>query len=257
MLKFIVKYLQYKIFSRHAKGHGIHSPFVFQFIAEVLNKKSFDPELRDIIQWHRGMKRTKLQSGKADPGAGSRFNTNMKGIRPARIGVTEKYGTFLFRLARFCKPSQVIEFGTGGGISTAYLSAAVNPAGLITVEGDPYRLNFAISNHPEHVSEHVSYLNADFDDYTSNPLSVKKPFLVFIDGNHRFEPTWRYFEFFLSEADDDSVLVFDDIRWSPGMEEAWKKIKSHPRVRITIDIFFMGIVFFKKGIEKQDFTIKF
>ena len=57
-------------------------------------------------------------------------------------------------------------------------------------------------------------------------------------------------------AHNDSVFIFDDIHWSKGMEEAWEEIKAHPRVRVTIDSFFWGIVFFRQEQEKEHFTIR-
>jgi len=173
------------------------------------------------------------------------------------IGISVKHGKFLYHLINFTRPAQVVELGTGAGISTTYLSAAAYPAPLITVEGDPHRIAFARSQHPGGIPGNVTYQNIDFDDFIRDPGKIRKPFIAFIDGNHRLEPSLRYFKYFLSEADENSVLVFDDIRWSSQMQEAWEKIKAHPKVKISIDIFFMGIVFFKNGIAKQHFTIKF
>ena len=61
---------------------------------------------------------------------------------------------------------------------------------------------------------------------------------IFIDGNHREEPTLRYFESLLKISGPQTIMVFDDIHWSAGMERAWRTIKSDPRVRMTIDLFF-------------------
>jgi len=82
--------------------------------------------------------------------------------------------------------------------------------------------------------------------------------LLFVDGNHRKEATLEYFNFFLSKAVNNSIFIFDDIHWSEGMEEAWKEIQSHEAVTLTIDLFFIGLVFFSKDfIVKQHFTIRF
>jgi hypothetical protein len=55
-----------------------------------------------------------------------------------------------------------------------------------------------------------------------------------------------------------SILVFDDIHWSSEMEQAWKTIREQPEVTMTIDLFFIGLVFFRKEHkEKQDFVIRF
>jgi hypothetical protein len=41
------------------------------------------------------------------------------------------------------------------------------------------------------------------------------------------------------------------------MEEAWEEIKSHPKVTVTIDLFFLGLVFFRKEQVKENFCLRF
>ncbi len=80
--------------------------------------------------------------------------------------------------------------------------------------------------------------------------------LVYFDGNHQKDATLKYFHQLLPLAHNDSVFIFDDIHWSKGMEESWEEIKAHPGVRVTIDSFFWGIVFFRKEQKKEHFTIR-
>ena len=40
------------------------------------------------------------------------------------------------------------------------------------------------------------------------------------------------------------------------MTEAWNIIKQNPKVILTIDTFFWGIVFFRTEQEKQHFNIR-
>ena len=89
---------------------------------------------------------------------------------------------------------------------------------------------------------------------THNPQP--KTDFVYFDGNHQKEPTLKYFLDLLPLAHNNSVFIFDDIHWSSGMEEAWEEIKIHPRVRVTIDTFYWGIVFFREEQEKEHFTIR-
>jgi predicted O-methyltransferase YrrM len=82
--------------------------------------------------------------------------------------------------------------------------------------------------------------------------------LAFIDGNHRKEPTLRYFETILPKTHEGSCIVFDDIHWSSEMEEAWELIRKDERVKLSIDLFFIGIVFFRTEFrEKQHFSIRY
>ena len=80
--------------------------------------------------------------------------------------------------------------------------------------------------------------------------------LLYIDGNHQKEATLSYFEKLLTTVHNDSVMIFDDIHWSKGMEEAWEEIKAHPKVRVTVDTFQWGLVFFRREQEKEHFVIR-
>ena len=81
---------------------------------------------------------------------------------------------------------------------------------------------------------------------------------LFIDGNHRKEATLFYFEESLKKSVSSSIFIFDDIHWSAEMEDAWELIKQHASVTLTIDLFFIGLVFFNPDFKvKQDFVIRF
>jgi predicted O-methyltransferase YrrM len=84
-----------------------------------------------------------------------------------------------------------------------------------------------------------------------------KPEFVFFDGNHTMEATLRYFKLCLPYAGEKTVFVFDDIYWSAGMKKAWIKIISNPGIDISIDLFRLGIVFFKKNSAKQHYVLKY
>jgi len=99
----------------------------------------------------------------------------------------------------------------------------------------------------------------NFDD--NLPLVLNKLGSIdfaFVDGNHRAAPTLHYFEQLLQKANRPSILVFDDIHWSAEMESAWLQIKRHPAIMLSIDLFFLGLVFLNTDFKvKQDFVIRF
>ncbi len=80
---------------------------------------------------------------------------------------------------------------------------------------------------------------------------------AFFDGNHRYEPTLRYFNLCAARRTERSVFVLDDIHWSAEMERAWNTIRQHPEVRLTIDLFFVGLVFFRRNQPRQHFRLRF
>ena len=88
-------------------------------------------------------------------------------------------------------------------------------------------------------------------------MKEKKFDFIFFDANHREEATIRYFEQCLPSINNETIFVFDDINWSEGMKQAWSQIKNHPSVTTSIDLFFLGIIFFRKELSKEDFVIRF
>ena len=81
--------------------------------------------------------------------------------------------------------------------------------------------------------------------------------MAFIDGHHAEAPTVEYFEQLLAKGHANSVFVVDDIHWSVGMEKAWERIKAHPRVTVTIDLYDLGLVFFRTEQGRQHFRLRY
>jgi predicted O-methyltransferase YrrM len=114
--------------------------------------------------------------------------------------------------------------------------------------------------HFQHIGLHnIEQVIGNFDSTLASVLQKNKSLdFVFIDGNHRFEPTIRYFNMMKPNLHEYSVVVFDDIHWSKEMEQAWAAIKNDDSVTLTIDLFFIGLVFFRKEQkEKQHFIVQF
>jgi predicted O-methyltransferase YrrM len=103
----------------------------------------------------------------------------------------------------------------------------------------------------------VKSIVTEFSEYfkTQTP-KPKTQNLIYFDGNHSKIATLDYFEALLPTISNESVWIFDDIHWSPDMEEAWEIIKKHPKVTVTIDTFQWGLVFFRREQEKEHFIIR-
>jgi hypothetical protein len=78
---------------------------------------------------------------------------------------------------------------------------------------------------------------------------------LYIDGNHRNEALLNYFSVSLPYAQDNSVMIIDDIRWSEGMLNAWLKICKNEHVKVSLDLQNMGIIFFNRKLRKQHFKV--
>jgi len=164
----------------------------------------------------------------------------------------------LYRLTKYFKPTSILEFGTAAGVSASYLKRGYPEASLLSMEGCASVAAIAEEVFTELKLKDVEVKVGNFDSILPSLLRQLDTLdFVFFDGNHRKEPTLNYFQQCLALVNENSVFIFDDIHWSPGMESAWKEIKKDPAVSLTIDLFWFGLVFFRKGIEKQNFIIRY
>jgi predicted O-methyltransferase YrrM len=267
--KLAFKYLHYYLTSSNGKGYGIHSPFIFHFITKILNDKHHYPEYGTVENLRQKLLKNQTLLTIEDFGAGSAVNkTNQRTVATIAKNVTKpkKYGQLLFRMVKEYKPKTILELGTSLGITTSYLAIANPDTNVTTIEGAKEVAAIAeenfrtlnLQNLPDQQAG-IELVKRNFDDSLSSVIYYLSSInFVFIDGNHRREPTERYFRQLLAKADNDSIFIFDDIHWSKEMEQAWETIKCHEAVRCSIDLFFIGIIFFKQELkEKQHFVIRF
>lgn len=261
-LRLAGKYLHYYLTASNGRGHGMHSPYVFNFIIRVLNDNRRYPEYSRIEDLRKNLRKDDSLLEIEDLGAGSVYTGATKTRSIASIvrhaAKPSKLGQLLFRIARYYSPATIIELGTSLGLSTAYLAAGAPGARLWTIEGAPALAAQARANLAS-VGLHVEPVTGHFDTVLPGLLENVPPIeLAFIDGNHRCEPTLRYFDAIFRHSAAASALIFDDIHWSAEMESAWNTIKNDPRVYLTIDLFFIGFVFLREEFKvKQDFIIRF
>jgi predicted O-methyltransferase YrrM len=268
------KYLHYYFTAANGKGHGIHSPFVFDFVTHVLNDRGPYPawaaieELRGrLLRDDRVLRIEDMGAGSAFAGAGADAvagtTMRMGSVRKIsdiarRAAKPRRLGQLLFRIAHHYQPATVLELGASLGLSTAYLATGALGARVISIEGSGPVMEVAAENLLS-LGLAPELVQGNFDEVLEPLLEKIGPVgLAFVDGNHRYEPTLRYFHLLMAQMSAQAVLIFDDIHWSAEMERAWEAIRADPRVYMTIDLFFIGLVFLRDEFKvKQDFTIRF
>ncbi|MFC4263770.1 O-methyltransferase [Ferruginibacter yonginensis] len=256
------KYIQYYLTSANGKGHGVHSPFVFNFIKFVLNDRKKYAAYNTIENSRKELLQNTQTIEVADFGAGSTvIKTKQRRIKDIAASSLKpkKYSALLMRMIQYYQYQQVVELGTSLGVTTCYIAAAQNKPSVVTMEGAPQVAKIAQHYFKQHQYTNIKLIEGNFDITLSQYLQLNpKIDLVFIDGNHRKQPTINYFHQLLAAMNEEGCMVFDDIHWSAEMEAAWAYIKAHESVTLSIDLFFIGIVFFKKDFKvKQHFTIRF
>ncbi len=252
------QYIKHYFVSKH-RGHDVHSPFVFSFINNILlNDGEFycfekiEAIREKLLNDNRIIEITDL-------GAGSKiYKTNKRVIsKIAKTSVISgKEAKLLFKIVNYFHPQNIIELGTSLGISTLYLANTAKQAQVYTIEGDKQIYNIANSYFNLLEQNNIKSFNNNFDDILPEILDeLEYVDCAYIDGNHTKEATLRYFNLLLPKLTNKSVLIFDDIYWSKEMLSAWNEIKANKQVKVTIDLFYFGIVMFRTEQPKEDFKL--
>lgn len=261
---FLVKrsfdFVSYHLGTNHYHGHGIHSPFLFKMAEEVFNDSPNRREFEPIEIIRREILNDFTLISGPDHGAGSRRKGKQRTLRNfvRTASISPRYGRMLTSLVRFARPERIIEWGTGIGISTLYLATAIPSVPVYTVEGNP-----CLARKAQAIFNKIGYTNIRsilglFEEtfhivFPDEPL----PCVFFIDGNHSARGTMLIVGKIMNQMHPDSVIILDDIRWSAEMYTTWKKLISRPEVRLSLDLFSMGIMLFQPSLWKQHFQIRF
>ena len=258
-MQLVYGYLKHRFTAK--TRHGVHSPFVYKLIDEIIYDFHAKNEYHDIEKLRTTLLNDNRMIHVTDLGAGSHVNNNKRkavstiarnALKPARLA------QLIYRLAKHFSPAHIIELGTCLGITTAYLAKAAPQARVISVEGCPQTAAVAAENLDTLKVSNTELKTGNFDDVLPGILALQESLdFVFIDGNHRKDATLNYFEWCLPKLSENGILIFDDIYWSKGMKEAWQQIKADPRVTVTIDLFWIGLVFVRPGQVKEDFKVRF
>lgn len=242
--------------------YKVHSPFVYKLIDEVFRDKTQHIEYRSLnrIRERYARRTDRIETMDFGTAAGdkdyiTRVTTVGKIVRQRTH--SRKKLEFLYRMSQRFKPGTILEFGTAAGISALYLGKGSPDSRMITMEGCMGLAAVARKSFKKR-KLNIEIEVGDFDAILDKVLTQTDQLdMVFLDGNHRMNPTIEYFEKCLSKANENSVFMFDDIHWSRGMSKAWKAIKKDKRVTLSIDLYWIGLVFFRPDITKQDFVIRY
>jgi predicted O-methyltransferase YrrM len=254
----IQSYLQFLWNSKNQ--HGVHSPFVFDLVTKCFYDSSSKPEYALLKKYRNELVQNKNSIEVTDFGAGSKvFKSNQREISKIAqtAGITKKRAELLFRITQYFQPNSILEIGTSLGLATSALSLGNPKASIITLEGCPETARIAQENFQKFELQNIQLLETEFSTYLRNQQpTTDNNQLIYFDGNHSKEATLNYFELLFPTITNETVWIFDDIHWSTDMTEAWEAIKKHPKVKVTIDTFQWGFVFFRSEQEKEHFVIR-
>jgi len=247
--------------------HGIHSPFMYDFMSNCLYGKDAHQFFKTIEDERKKMVANKTVLTFTDPGAGTRKPTaihsdNMVSRTVGAIARAslqkEKYCRLFYRIVKYFNATRILELGTSLGITTSYLSLANPGCRVDTIEGAQPVAQQASQLFTRLEIPNIKLHQGLFCEVLPDLLNQGPHYdLVFIDGDHNGESLLNYFEQIVKHTSIRSVIIVDDIRWSLSMLDAWKQLLKRQEVTATADMFTMGILFLNQSLSKENFYLKF
>lgn len=234
--------------------HGTHSPFMYELVEKCIYGKSGN-QTSGLLSFFNALKKDETLVKGDDFGNKGVATSKTISYYARTSSMLDFQAKLLNRLVKYLKPNMVLELGANIGKSASFM--ALENAGTMvhTVDANEGLAQVAQKNIQALRLTNVAVYNATFETFFKQ--SEERYDMVFVDGNHHYEPTINYFELIKERLTPEGMIIFHDIYYNEGMKRAWSEIKKDQDVIISLDLFFFGMVWFGKNQAKEDFKIRF
>lgn len=215
--------LLYKI--RYHRGHGIHSPFVFNLATKVIEEKTPYHAYGDI--------RFVLDSFTK-----KHFQLN-------------KYNKLLFKLVNYFKAKHILEIGSGFGLNTLCLTAPSSDIECICVETSEKKYTIAQDLYDKWERNIQLHTNKEL------PVLTQKIDCILLDLNNfnSFNPS--IVQYLINASHEKTFIIIKGIRTNKRCQALWKSILKIESRTVALDLFNIGILFFDTKLYRWNYKISF
>jgi len=241
---------------RHSKGHGVHSPFVYNLITKVIREKGSFYRFKDIELLRKRLLYNNEPIPYPYPGReGKQQQTTIAKI-VSREAIRPKTGALLFRLTNYFKSQCILHIGSSMGLSTLYLTSYAPGLRCVSLGTIPEFAPIAEWVYKEAarttIDQHIGNLNELL------PVILKEDAgfdFVFFNNRREQEDTLHLFTLCMQYIHTDCVFVIDGIRNNKRTLSHWKEICTKQEVTVSLDLYNLGIVFVNKKLYKRNYKV--
>ena len=265
-------HIRHRLTAWNTGGEGIHSPYLFYLVRFLFYDRNAYYCFNPIEQRREAMLHAPKPIRVEDYGTGTSGTRLLCDIARRSLG-TPKESQLLFRIALYLaeevhreegdRTPLFLELGTSLGLTTAYLAASDARSRVVTFEGASEIADIARMNWKKLSLQNIECIIGNIDE--TLPRFVKDTLynnararadLIFLDANHTYEATLRYYEQLHPLVHRKTIIVVDDIHWSPDMNRAWNEIRRRKEVTSSMDLLELGVLFFDPDYLPKHYTLR-
>ena len=227
-LRYLYKHIIYKLFARHKNGHGIHSPFLFSFLTNVV-----------FVKKNKGLKRLKKSNCK---------NISRRSLKTIKI---------IDRTIEYFNPDELCFVWESFPKKFCTIINRYKDLQIVIISKQATDVN--------EIFEKYAFKEDDLDYYSGKLPDVFYKYLqkihhiqfLIIDAGNEFIHNQDFYNRILSKTSSGSVIFILNIHRSKISEQFWNSISDRPEVKQSIDFFSFGMLFFKHGLQKEHFVVRY
>ena len=212
---------------RYRKGYGVHSPFAFKLITEVIYEK--------LPYYAYGeLKTLRKKAPKGEPYC------------------AERVDKLLFKLVNHFQPEYVLEAGTGAGVEFCYLTAGKADAKCVSLYDGPISGNDDLKMNPRKNGKVI-------EGELMKALQCELKMMPRIDLLH-IAHTGKYrqvYENCFPYLTEKTLVVISGIHDDADKQTWWEELIADKQTGITFDLYEVGLIFFNRAINKQHYIVNF
>lgn len=243
-------YIKYLFCSRHWRGYGVHSPFAFELVTRVIEedlpyykyglvervRKSQKMSKRPLVVDGRESQLRDLVAGNVDPA----------------------YAQLLFRLVNRYKARNVVETNMRTGIASMYLAAPDSKVKVTTFGNEKALNELALHYMKETGFRNVRVVQGTAEEKLQEVMGELDTLdLLFVNDCASGSDLDDRIGVCMPKTASQTIFVVEGIYANESMTASWKRLQADSRVRVTVDLFRYGLVFFKDNLQKEDYYVRF
>lgn len=219
-----------------SKGHGIHSPFAFNFVLKVLRERAqyYAYDYIDTCRWEA---------------------ICLASSKDKKCIISSKDARMIFRIACYFSPNEILEIGSSYGITSTTLLHVSSTINLHLYPGAKHNVNIFDVTTKDFNQRIVKYddINNAIDSFHS--LTNNCPFIVVND----IDPSIRTstYNAIATVLQNGGVAIFTQLNHCKIMKQCWDEIRSSMQHGMSFTNEKMGIIVAKQHLPLQHFSLWF